>query len=932
MVQSNPNRLKQLLEDSQRLTSHIAASDVPSLQRGLDQLESDSKRLVSRSILDNPGLDPQSHLLLTSGGVDPERLTQAAHKFNLSAAFEPVQSIPDTDVDGFLQYQREQLIINAIESGYRETCQDFEQASERALRADWQRAKNRLLEELGQHPVGGSVGAQATVGRHDDGLEPGTTAGMFRRRARSTSSLQLNPRMLRYATAVRDLNDRRLGRHRCTVVNLFEHVAEQLTGDDKAHQVVACWRLLATLLDERPEAAGVLADHELHEAEFRDAYTNASYASPASVQVRNHFIQGAQTYLQDQFMQYIDKTLAQFPHEAHMGGVPSVHNKIRAYLNIKLNRNASLQAQLEKDQDQAVWAHLYYLFRVGRIPDALEYAMQHETFLVRSERNFLTYLKAFVDDEDHRLPKTLRDRIHADFNRYTRNTHDGVDPFKFALMKIIGRCELGRKSVSEVIQATEDYVWLQLALIRESATGEEHPDDQYSLRDLQRLLTRFGPNHFNPNGSNPILYFQVLLLSAQFEQAINFLLQHESYRVEAVHFAIALAYYGLIRPTPLNLQMGALDYLTVAPDTEGVEMDYLNVNRIVTDYTYRFSAKDCGDALQYVLLLCLPGLLNPTQPDRAQYQRNLCHEALLALILDSGDFVGLLGDINRDGTRTPGLLEQYKSLIPGDDGDYHHGHPPTSDLLIRITKQAAERCHQDGRLADAIMLFNMAEEYDTVVVVMVRQLGEILSNPAERYQIAKGSSEASGMDSSNADSSAGVPRGALRLGLTALTNLSAPEVKRMAEKILGYYMQQPHIQTTIQPKHRETCSLLIRLLDFMAAYEADRVEVALTIIEKLNLIPLDADVATITRQAEQLRDMDEAVARNFPDILLATMDVLYRLYSQTKQSQFLDATKHAQLQQLQRKARSVMVLAGMVQFRMPADTYSRLNRLEVFMN
>ncbi|KAJ1955086.1 nuclear pore complex subunit, partial [Dispira parvispora] len=58
------------------------------------------------------------------------------------------------------------------------------------------------------------------------------------------------------------------------------------------------------------------------------------------------------------------------------------------------------------------------------------------------------------------------------------------------------------------------------------------------------------------------------------------------------------------------------------------------------------------------------------------------------------------------------------------------------------------------------------------------------------------------------------------------------------------------------------------------------------------------------------------------------MDTLCRLHTQIKQSQCMDSTKQAELAQLRRKGRSVMVLAGMIQFRMPPNTYSRLNRLD----
>jgi hypothetical protein len=42
--------------------------------------------------------------------------------------------------------------------------------------------------------------------------------------------------------------------------------------------------------------------------------------------------------------------------------------------------------------------------------------------------------------------------------------------------------------------------------------------ERYTLVELQETLVRFGPDHFNQRGSNPLHYLQVLLLTGQFER------------------------------------------------------------------------------------------------------------------------------------------------------------------------------------------------------------------------------------------------------------------------------------------------------------------------------------------------------------------------------------------------------------------------------
>jgi nuclear pore complex protein Nup93 len=62
-------------------------------------------------------------------------------------------------------------------------------------------------------------------------------------------------------------------------------------------------------------------------------------------------------------------------------------------------------------------------------------------------------------------------------------------------------------------------MWLKLSVVRE--TDEVLPPSfanyDYPLKKLQDLLLTYGPSHFNKSGRNPLLYFQVLLMSQQFE-------------------------------------------------------------------------------------------------------------------------------------------------------------------------------------------------------------------------------------------------------------------------------------------------------------------------------------------------------------------------------------------------------------------------------
>jgi hypothetical protein len=59
-------------------------------------------------------------------------------------------------------------------------------------------------------------------------------------------------------------------------------------------------------------------------------------------------------------------------------------------------------------------------------------------------------------------------------------------------------------------------------------------------------------------------------------------------------------------------------------------------------------------------------------------------------------------------------------------------------------------------------------------------------------------------------------------------------------------------------------------------------------IESINLIPLHSDLVLIIRSAEEFKDLDEAIVRNFDAILLTTMQGIYRLHQELKESVYGD--------------------------------------------
>jgi hypothetical protein len=155
---------------------------------------------------------------------------------------------------------------------------------------------------------------------------------------------------------------------------------------------------------------------------------------------------------------------------------------------------------------------------------------------------------------------------------------------------------------------SEDFIWHRLSI----AVATQHLDGQdtrYTVEDLSRFIVDCGPSYFSPNHENPMLYFSILLMAQEFEQALDYLhFQHRT--VDAVHFALAMYYYGMLQIRP-GSEAGSAG--SSATTSRGVGMEhgwglYSPVNgfafhRLLDGYCKDFSQVWPGMAADYYAML-----------------------------------------------------------------------------------------------------------------------------------------------------------------------------------------------------------------------------------------------------------------------------------------------------------------------------------------
>ncbi|KAJ2238018.1 nuclear pore complex subunit [Coemansia sp. RSA 485] len=853
-----PLSLSSLLEDSRRLTTHLSSSEIPSVHRNLNLLESESRKLVARSVRTSSAtasgrtlLDTRAQSLLASSGVDTDELTENVASSAVLSAFEMLQPTFDANVESFLAQQQEQSIVNAIEESELSTLDDFDRQMSQHMRLVWEETQRKMFEELGQYQGIGLMAAGAVGNR-----ESACVFDLVDERK------VVQPRVERYAKVVRELNDSRVA-------------TAAAVGRPGALQN---YDLLGGL-----EKATAESSQELRSKQIAQVWTLLGHYAPGAGNGAG-LVQGACDYLEQTFVDHVDRVVAQYPHEANVGGVPSVHRKIEGYLRVLFGRLGRVPAFLEVFNNDAIWAHMFMLYRCGYRKELLKYALEMEDIITDSDPGFVAHLKAFVDG----APASRQTDLSVGASSLE-------DPYKAALYKVLGRGSVPKKTAAEVIQTTEDYLWAELAVIRDKdCIGGAASISATSLADLQALMLKFGPAHFDPNGSNPLLYLRVLLLCGLFEHAVDYLLQVDRFQIEAVHLAVLLVHFGLLRTTASSAAgqpslSASNGYLSVSDAAN--QQPTLDFSRVITQYAYALPDSSADDAINYLLLLTLG------TGDVAE-KRVVCELAIVRVLYERREYAHFLGDINPDGTRQRGYLERHLPLLGIS------GHEQFAQTVIR---RLADRSRDEGRLADTVLLYNLGERYNTVLAVLCKQLGEILYAYGNTGIISDGSATDSTMGLDN--------------------------VEGVARAVLAHYKQREHIARSLDTRAVSTCSVLLTVMDFLAFYRKGAYENALQLIESTQLLPLnEVGAAEAGHYAERVKMLDDAITRNFALILVSAMDTLAKLYAGLRESSFMDNVKQSGMLELRKKARCLMVFAGMIQFRMPSDTYAKLNRMDVFMN
>jgi nuclear pore complex protein Nup93 len=255
------------------------------------------------------------------------------------------------------------------------------------------------------------------------------------------------------------------------------------------------------------------------------------------------------------------------------------------------------------------------------------------------------------------------------------------------------------------------------------------------------------------------------------------------------------------------------------------------------------------------------------------------------------------------------------------------------DFLEKVVRAAADRSSTDQSLGDSILLFYRAKAYERVLEIINKALGASLTLPIQP------------------DASLETLGGAFG---------GASDLPTLAQNVMRVYEMERNPRRRVSEREWETLRMLLELKKAILQSEQGRADLALEVsgwqfaprklahrqtIEHLGILPLNEHISVVTQRAEEFKNYPEPIIRNFATVLLTTMGCLYKLYSELRESSYggvgrqevssqrptASITDTAQsMNTLRLKARTLLVYAGMLRFRMGTDVYQELSRLGAF--
>ncbi|XP_049773822.1 nuclear pore complex protein Nup93-like isoform X1 [Schistocerca cancellata] len=822
-----------LLHAAEQLAAQVdGTGELPKVDRSLRQVLDASTELWSR-VAQNGAQDIQAHLLLGSKGVNLPKITQKLETLSSKTTAEPIEIDEEPDIHTYLKNTLENAILTTIEESNKACAYNTEKMMWEDIEKRWREEKQKLFSSL--------------LCASDEYLDFSVRAEMsdVNESLLTGSKSLLDHLEMAYAKVVSEYNKNVV--QDVVQLPLLSRFLEmpEIQSDKTAKEI---WEMVSHMTHIIPQ----VTDGPLH------SRSSATFQQTLITQAKRHLEERYRLFLTSM----VEANLAQ----ARRGAIPGTYPLVTSFLRVHMNINIYAE-EVEIVDGFPVWAVVYNCIRCGDLAAALHCVKKSPAL-----EEFCSILEEVIRTPEGR--RSSRVDSYFRFN-YQRQIKKSPDFYKKAVFGILGACDISEEH-SEVIKTADDYLWMKLSQICNSADGTK-----FSYPELQSLiLEEQGESHYNAS-EQPMLYFSMLFLTGQFEAAIEFLTRTDKLKVHAVHIALVLNEQSILAAPP-SIQT---PLLSVEPDDDPPARR-LNLARLIMLYVRKFEATNPLEALQYYYFL-----RNMKNADG----KNLFMLCVSDLVMEARNFDEVLGYLESDGCRKPGYIDSFH----GVQFQQNIGTDCLKMDVKDVIEMVAAEAERKGLFEEAIKLYDLAANQEKVLSLMSSLLSQVV------HKVKK-------------------------------PNSLRSRLQEYAYSITNRYAGQPFscASDTIS-----TFIVLRDLLTFFDQYHAQEHQQALETISRSKLIPLSIEeVEERVTAFKRLGDEISRTIPNVLLATMNILHSLYIKakggdgISSPGVKRLEDSVRDKQLSYLREKARAITSFAGSVPYHMPGDTNSRLVQTEILMH
>lgn len=413
---------------------------------------------------------------------------------------------------------------------------------------------------------------------------------------------------------------------------------------------------------------------------------------PVKHRFQMEFVDQAMKYLEKQYKVFMQTVISEHLRESQRGGDPSNYKLVESFVALRFrNPNDLIGLQDRRDENGKTvwpWPMAYFCMRCGDNKSALKCLESS----VPDHKEIIAALEEILKNPDGKVSARVKTQIKMQYKQHKIRMSD---PYKRAVFSLLGSCN---EPHQDMTQTSDDYLWIQLYFISNVSTDAS---DKLTLPALQTMiLEQYGEKHFNAN-DQPHLYFQILVLTGQFEAAIEFLSRFERFRTHAVHFALALNELHLLTG-PRNVQEPLLSVDIEDPKP----VRRLNLARLVMLYVNKFEISDPSEALQYYYFL--RHLVDSSG-------KNLFLSCVADLVTENLNYELIFGRMQLSGIRSRGLIDQFDGVIN----------------VQSACNSIADDLVKKGLFEDAIKMYDLAGNQEQTLRYIITMLSQVVHQPSK---------------------------------------------------------------------------------------------------------------------------------------------------------------------------------------------------------